>query len=354
MAQSNQEHLNYVSASFQMVLIAATSCILALLLYWPYLTFTPLEKPPSITSFTPQKLLEFGSPAEVRTGMYIKDFVSVDIINGSMTVDALVWFIYDPESVSFERISKFGFSNGTITQPDDFEKRQQRASVSIYDASHMLAEFNIRADFRMPLQFDLFPIDDHITPFIMTNEYASPRQMVFHAVRRDFIVEPGLQAFGWKQHDTDVRTGYREYVFDEEGESKTFTPQTVFSINYRRIGIRHILSIFLPLLLIFFVSLFAFSFDIEGPHAGQAFGFAAGGITAMVTYYYVIQSMSPSVSYFMISDYLYFLFLLLNFLVFLIIVFKTKITAWQKRLILVLLHTLVISSAVYLFIFWLR
>jgi len=355
MADTQQEDLHYVSASFQMVAICITTSILCLLLYWPYTQYAPLEQAPPLKSFTPQQLVSFGSPSDVQTGVYVKDFVSNDLEAGTMTLDMLVWFIFDPAFVAFDRISKFTFANGTIIKPDDLVERQAQAGTRIVDEHRLIARFDVRVEFRLPLQYDLFPLDDHYVPFVLINDFARPQQVVFHSVRENFVVQPGLEAFGWRQVDTDVRSGFQEHIIDNSDPSKTtYTPQVVFSINYKRIGVRHIISILLPLLLIFFVSLFAFSFDTQGAHGSQAFGFASGGITAMMAYYYVIQSMSPKISYFMISDYLYFLFLLLNFIVFLIVVFKTHLTTWYKRALVLLFHATVIIAATYLFIFWLR
>ena len=355
MAQKQETYDNYVSATFQLILIIITSSIVMGLLYWPYRTFTPLDEAPVLQSFTPERLVEFGMPTQVRSGMYVKDFVSVDMVAGTMVTDLLVWFIFDPSLISLDTIGEFSFANGTIVKPDKPEEVKKRAATRIADGGMMLAQYDIRVEFRLPLQYDLFPLDDHTAYFVLVNNFATPRQMIFGSVRQDFIVTPGIAELGWSQVDADVRTGYREYAIDESDPQKTsYRPQIIYSIDYRRTGVRHIIAIFLPLMLIFFISLFAFSFDLAGPNAGQAFGFASGGITAMVAYYYVIQNMSPEVSYFMISDYLYFLFLLLNFIVFLITLFKTNITARYKRWLLVTLHALVITSSVYLFIVWLR
>jgi len=324
------------------------------LLYWPYKRFHTLDEQPALDAFTPKEQVELGYPAQVNVGMYIKDFVNVDITNGAMTIDALVWFIFDPTKISLEKISKFSFANGTIEEPKR-ENLYEMATTEIVEGNNILAQYNVRASFELPIDFRLFPIDDHTTYFILVNEYVSPRQMVFYSSRYNFMVYPSIEAFGWKQADRDMETGFQRYAINEYDERNTkYAPRALFSIDYRRIGLRHVISIFLPLLLIFFTSLFAFSFDLEGPNAGQSFGFAAGGITAMITYYFVIQNMSPPVSYFMISDYLYYLFLSLNFLVFMIIMFRAGTSIRQKRLILMSLHAIVILYAGYLFMFWLR
>ena len=266
MAQAKQEeqHLNYVSAPFQLIWICVTSFVIFLLIYWPYQAYSPLEAAPQLETFTPKKLISLGAPTDVDVGMYIKDFAGVDVEGGSLTIDALVWFIFDPTYISFDRISKFSFANGTIVKPDEIAKRKAQAGTRILDDKHMIARFDIRVEFALPLQYNLFPLDDHYMPLILVNDFASPQQLQFNALRENLVVSSSLEAHGWRQFDTDVRAGYKKHVAKQnEEDMTTYSPQVVFSMNYKRVGIRHILSILLPLALMFFVSLFAFSFDVE-------------------------------------------------------------------------------------------
>ena len=58
----------------------------------------------------------------------------------------------------------------------------------------------------------------------------------------------------------------------------------------------------------------------------------------MIAYRFVIDSISPRVSYFMLSDYLYLIFLFANFIIFLISFLIPKFTLMQRKVTLVFLH----------------
>lgn len=336
---------SYISAAFQSLLIIITCIGLVAILYVPLTQFTSRDTVPDTKTFTPRRLVDFGLPQEVLVGLYIKDFPDSDFLKGTLTVDGIVWFIFDVHAVSLDAIGKFSFENGEI-------KYKSEPYSSLLSDNKVFVRYNIRADFVMQFQYSLFPVDDHRLYFTLVNNFLSPGQVVFNSLRQDFVINTDLAEAGWMQVNKHVRTGYSKSQLDVMDKRKNvYNPRAVFSADYERIGIRHVISILLPLLLIFFVSLFAFSFDISGPQAGEAFSLAVGGITAMVAYYFVIQNMSPPVGYFMISDYLYFLFLSLNFFVFLVTIFKAEVSLWYKRIILILIHLIILSVSFYLFIF---
>jgi hypothetical protein len=154
---------------------------------------------------------------------------------------------------------------------------------------------------------------------------------------------------GWHKIDLSVDTGFLESAIDSYDKRKTqYHPAATFSIDYERHGIRFILSIFLPLILIFYVTLFGFSLD-----EGSALRNAVGGVTGILGYRFVIDNFSPKVGYFMISDSIFFLILSLTcfaLILFIIMVFRAAtITMRAKALILIMLHLLVNVLSAYFF-----
>lgn len=346
MAKSGEEKALVISPIFQLMLIGITTLSVIGLLYISISRFNPLDRIPEVKTLTPQKMIEFGNPTPTHVGMYVKDFPVVDFIGGNFIINGMVWFVFDPSIISLERIGKFSFENGEI-------KDRSLAETKIVEEGLLFVRYNVRAEFKLPLQYNLFPVDDHRLYFVLVNEFTSPGQIMLESVKRDFTVDSNLEMFGWHQRGTGVRSGYTESILKPNDKDKTvYVPRSVFYVDYSHTGIRYVLSIFLPLMLIFFISLFGLTFNMEGPHAGSAFSLAAGGITAMVAYYFVIQNMSPDVGYFMISDYIYFLFLSLNFLVFIITLFGTRIKTWIKKLFIIACHGSIIATTTYLFLIW--
>jgi hypothetical protein len=348
MADSGKEKALLISPIFQLILIGITTLSIIGILYISISRFNPLDKIPQVKTLTPEKILEFGNPAPTKVGMYIKDYPVVDFVGGNFAINAMVWFVFDPSAVSLETIGRFVFENGEI-------KNRSLAEVKIVDEGYLFARYNVRVDFKLPLQYNLFPVDDHRLFFVLVNDFTSPGQIMLESVKKDFVVDSDLEMFGWHNRGAGVRAGYTESILNpNDPNRKVYAPRAVFYVDYSHIGIRYVLSIFLPLILIFFISLFGLSFNIEGRYAGSAFGLVAGGITGMITYYFVIQNMSPEVGYFMISDYIYFLFLSLNFLVFIITIFGAEIQTWVKKAFMLTCHGLILAVTFYLFLMWMN
>jgi hypothetical protein len=104
------------------------------------------------------------------------------------------------------------------------------------------------------------------------------------------------------------------------------------------------LSLLLPLLLTFFVTLVSFSFDV-GAFFEAHLVVAIGAITALLAYRFVIQAMAPDVGYFMLSDYLFLLFLVAVFAAFFVNTVIRDISLRTKKIIVVLLHAFVIIGS---------
>jgi hypothetical protein len=82
-----------------------------------------------------------------------------------------------------------------------------------------------------------------------------------------------------------------------------------------------------------------FCFSIQ--EANTSISIAAGSVTGILAYRFVIANMSPKVGYFVFSDYLFFLFLTMSTLVFLVNIsdiFYHNISLHLKRIILFLIH----------------
>jgi len=113
-----------------------------------------------------------------------------------------------------------------------------------------------------------------------------------------------------------VKTGYTESRLDMYDSSKIIShPKTVFSIDFRRSGIRNSLLILLPLFLIFFLSLFSLAFDPE-KQITTIMSLSTVGVTSLLAYRFVIENMTPKVGYFVFSDQIFILLLAATLLVF--------------------------------------
>ena len=89
------------------------------------------------------------------------------------------------------------------------------------------------------------------------------------------------------------------------------------------------------------MTLFSFSF-VYNQHLTDVPSIAAASIPALFAYRFVIESLSPNVSYFMVSDYLFFLYLLLSLLTFLSVSRALNEPVRIKKLIIIGLYALML------------
>jgi hypothetical protein len=304
-----------------------------------------IEDPePPIFNVTPEIYKSFGGfPDTIQIGLYITQFRTFNIITGEFDFEGIIWFEFNPDILSLQTLEKFIFKNGDIVS-------KSSPDTQIVN-DKLLVRYTIRVKCTSPLNYASFPIDNHTLQLVVANHFISPSTALFSSSAREFIIKAQTRSFGWERINRSVTTGIEKTEIDLYNEHKTsYFPIAIFAIDYARYGIRYTLSIMLPLLLIFYLTLFSLSWG-----KGGGLNMAIGGITATLGYRFVIENLSPKVGYFMLSDYIFFLFLTCNALTFLINIidaYARPFNLKEKFASLIALHAVVIVACVYLFIFW--
>lgn len=276
-----------------------------------FLTFSSLEPSPKVYSATPKKIKEWGgNTTEVLVGLHINNFPEFDIVKNLFTVDAIIWFEFDPALVSLETIEKFSFDKGDIV-------KKTTSDTKVIEGK-FFAQFNITVKFTTNLLFNMFPLDDHRIYLTLTNKFVSPSEMVHKSLLSGFTLSEDMFIAGWRVVDRNVFTGYSEAYLDAGDAKKVvLNPKVVFSIDFKRFGSQRIFLIFMPIFLMFFIGILSFSFDPTKEHR-LVMSLSLGAVTAMLSYRFVIQGMSPQTGYFLLSDHIFTLFLGLAFLCFIL------------------------------------
>lgn len=332
-----------VSAFFQFVMIIITSIIIGFCLYRSATFFTSNDPSPSLQELTPKRVEQFGgTSSSVATGLYISDFISFDLVKNNIIFTGIIWFEFDPELITLDLISKFKFEGAEILEKSEPDSR--------IVGDKLLVRYIIKVHLTPHMSYQYFPFDDHRIYLMLVHPLTSPIDMIFNATTSDFDIKAATQAFGWQLHDKQVKAGFIEARVQEQ-QSTIFHPSVLFSMDYLRSGIRYALTIFLPLLAIFFISMFAFSLDTY-KSSTLPITLSAGSVTAILAYRFVIENLSPSVGYFMISDYIYLLCLLVVSLVFTLSIIMKQISYILKKLIVIALHGVIAGAYIYLMLFW--
>ena len=346
---TDPESVNPASATSDRVPIAfQVLCVIISLMWFTFIInrrlaiFNPLEQGPEIVHITPLVYKEFGGFATfVTVGLFIDRFLVFDITNNNFVFTGYVWFKSLAGAVSTRNLENFYFLQGDILE-------RSQPETQLID-QYVLTTFHVKVKFSSLLNYKDFPFDGHRIRISVSNNNLSPEEIVFQSSERDMTIKSDETQAGWHKIDQDNDTGYLESTIDAYDKRNTqYHPAVTFSIDYERYGIRFILSIFLPLLLIFYVTLFGYSLD-----EGSALRNAVGGVTGILGYRFVIDNLSPKVGYFMISDCIFFLILTLTcftLILFIITVFrKTKMTIWMKQIILIALHLIMNIVSAYFF-----
>ncbi len=291
-----------------------------------------------VQTLTPKKLAYFGgTPADVTVGMFVRDFPQFDAVRGTFAIDATIWFSFDPRLVSIERMGDFTFERAEILKRSEPYVRVSGNTVFV--------RYDMRMRFNMSFDYQDFPFDGHRLNFTLVHYFLSPAEVTFNSSRVNLVMSSDINIPGWRTIDRRVATGYSEERLEtQDGGQEAFYPRVVFSIDFERIGTRHIISIFIPLLLVFFIALFTFSFDPVGKTSGQAVTLSATSITALIAYRFVIENMSPPVGYFMASDYIFLIFLISCCVIFFVNIFGVYVSSLSKAVMAVGLEIVILAT----------
>jgi hypothetical protein len=250
---------------------------------------------------------KFGAmTTQVRTGLYIKNFPRFDLEKNNFIVDAIIWFEFGSGQIMIDTIEKFSFENGKILRRSDPDIKVKGDKTFVkYDVL-----FEVKTD----LRFQRYPLGDHSLSIILTNNQVSTREMFF-LEDAPFDVSKQIFTSDWVVHNLEARSGFSSLPLDKADEtSKSINPKVLFTINFKKTGVKKILVIFIPIFAVMFFSLFSFLTNIGNSVIRGRLSLVA--ITALLGYRFVIDRVIPSVGYFTTTDKIYLLLLILSFCIF--------------------------------------
>jgi len=280
--------------------------------------------------------------ALVRTGLHIDHFETFDTRESDFTFSGSVWFEADPRRVALDSLNKFNFESGKIIEQSD-------ADTQIVDGK-LLVRHAVKATITRPMDHTLFPLDAHRFFIAIAHHNISPEDVALVSSAQDFVADAPLRMFGWRKVGKSVETGVKRITISTHGQARSDDyPVALYSIDIARSGIQFLLLILLPLLFIFYLSLFTLS------TAQQTVGITASVMVAIPGYRIVIQNIAPSVGYLILSDYLFFIFLAAasaTFLVSIVTSSSSKFTVRHREIAITLIHAAVLIACAYLFEGW--
>ncbi len=149
-------------------------------------------------------------------------------------------------------------------------------------------------------------------------------------------------------HGVRVLSGYSHAQLQKyPSENDVYHPRLLFELEYAHAGLRQALTILLPIILTFFMAIFSFTMDPKKNYA-PVLALSMGAVTALLAYRFVIENLSPKVGYFMLSDYLFSLFLLAVVTIFFLNIGSFKLRERHKKLIIIAIHAFVLVACLYI------
>ena len=336
---SPAKRYSQATAYYSVALIVITGIIISFLLYRANKQFTSEDPLPELLPLVPETMNKMGRPAIAKVGLYIKDFTEFDMLNNKFEFSGILWFLFDPSSISLDTLGKFSFEKGKLLSVSEPTTRIVEGKL--------LARYDIRVSFKSNLSFALFPFDSHTLYITLDNNDVSPGEIAFESSYNELALSPELAITGWNINAMRVYTGYSVARLEKQNrDSDVAHPRVIFALEYAHAGIRHAMLIILPLLLIFFMSMFTFSMD--SAYYKSITAISSGAVTAMLAYRFVIERLSPQVGYFIQTDYIFFLFLLSVCITFFINVGIPAIRAKYSKTIVTIMHLVVIVAFILL------
>lgn len=286
----------------------------------------------------------------IKTGFFLRNFIDFNMQKNDFLFEGVIWFIFDSKKVSQDLIEKFSFNKGEIVKSGLLVDKASFFKKEMPDGKTFV-RYDIRVKFTSNLNYHFFPIDSHKLSIVLNNKFLDANKFYFDIDKSQAIFSDSLFTPGWTRINEDVESGYGQTILNTQNqELNSVFPRAIFTMDFVTSSFRDILLIFLPLFVVFFLSLFVFSFN---PHNKDIIlGISASVVPAILGYRFVIETMSPKVSYFILSDHIFTMFLILAFLLFFMNTFYIEKLKNYHGILILIFHGLLIFSWAYLLFFW--
>ena len=262
---------------------------------------------------------EKSKASTVEVGFYINSFPEFSFEKGNFVIDGILWFKFPSGSESLQTIEQFTIANSLVQSNDSLIYRSEPI-IKLID-NHVLVSFNVQTNFTQYTNHKSFPLSDHKLSIIIENRSATPQEINLVSKKENVVINKDILNISWQPKDIEVRTGYFSApLTNPENPAMTMHyPVAVFTIYFENIGIRELVSLYFPLLVIFFIILFCLLLDITDI---SRLSYIATAVPILVLFRMVIDGVSPDVGYNTHIDYFFYLLILLSLV---ILLFQTYV-----------------------------
>jgi hypothetical protein len=284
-----------VTVPYQVVMFIVLTGALFFMIQRPMHTFMPIFEEPEIAAGSDL------AQKTVRVGLTMDDFTVFDLKKNIFVVKGVLWFEYNPQEVSYKQIDDFYLERGEILK--------KHGPVLELPGGLQRAVYYITVKYSTVLDYSMFPFDDHRIFLEIIYPSLDPSLVRVLSEPSDFLLGKNLHSGGWTIMTHRTKSGIRGTQMPSGKEEKVL--KSFFSVGVTKRDFRLIMILLFPLLLIFYFGVFSFSLSGE-----RSLSLSLTSVSGLIAYRYVISSLEPAVSYFIISDYFYLVILIESFVIF--------------------------------------
>jgi len=283
--------------SFRIIALTCVAVYVIGLLYY-FSTHTPgTEKMPTI--LTPTAHMK-QLATNVSVGLHISGFPVFSFSKNEFHFDGVLWFKFLAGTESLKSLENFVFEDSEMLYGGNLLYKSD--PIVKFIGQDVLVCYNIQAVVKGRLNYKQFPIGDHKLVLSMHNKNISSREMCLNSSPDYLTLSDDLLIYDWKASTKTVITGYTSAPLNEQKDITLTYPSVIFAIDFDNVGIKDLISLYFPLLVLFFIGLFSLFFEL-GSEARLTF--IAASVPILVLFRMVIDGVSPQVGYTTHIDFFY-------------------------------------------------
>ena len=260
--------------------------------------------------------------SHVDVGLHINNFPEFSFRKNKFILDALVWFKFRVGTESLKTIEDFSFQNGQIISKSLPIIKVRKGFVTI--------SYQTIAEFKTPLDYRFFPIDDHRLNITIENRRVTPNELCFNTSVHNLELSDDIFVSTWQPEKKIAQAGYIKSELgsykDERENLDINYPCVTYTIEFANHSIRDLISLYFPMLILFFIGFFALLVDIRENTLRTSL--ISGAMPTLVLFRLVIDNIAPAASKITKVDYVYYI---LVFLASILLLFQVYVLLVQRK-----------------------
>lgn len=275
-------------------------------------------------------LLEVSSQTKqlasrIETGIHINNFQEFSFTKNKFIMDAVIWFKFQKTTEALATIQRFTIKNAELLASDKFIMLSE--PIIKLMGEEVLVCFNIYTKFMANVDYTGFPISDHRLNIVLENRSVTAQEMYFESSPENISLSDEILVTNWEPRAKHTVTGFTQAILKAADKDMTINyPSAVFSIDFKSIGGRDIVSLYFPLFVIFFIGLLALTLSVTN---STRLGIIASSLPILVLFRMVIDTTSPPIGN---ATHIDFIFYAIVFLSLLILFFQTYVMLEHQRI----------------------